>query len=122
MARGLASYDEILRLTVPEPDFSFRPSREEEALSLHRFGEPTEHRPHWLTPEERETLTRVASALTADGTLELSGIEVEIDFRTIILTGRVPGPSTKVRIEAIAVSVTGVDRVDNQLEVRSRNA
>ena len=114
------SYDEILRSTVVNPDGSFRPSRDEEQLSRHRFGEVTEHRPHRLSIEERDLLDRVYEALAADGALDLSAVEVDVDRRDIVLTGSVPGPSTKVRIAQIAAAIAGVDRVDNQLVVRSR--
>lgn len=113
------SYDEILRSTVVDPDMSFRPSRDEEELSQHRFGEVTEHRPHRLTVHERDLRARVYDALAADGALDLSGVELDVDRRQIILMGTVPGPSTKVRLAELASAVPGVDRVDNQLVVRS---
>lgn len=112
------SYDDILRATVVEPDLSFRPTREEEELSRHRFGAQTEHRPHRLTHEERELLARVRTALASETTLDLSGVEIEVDGRQVVLSGTVPGPATKVRIEDVVVEVDGVDSVDNQLYVR----
>jgi hypothetical protein len=117
--RTAATYDDILRATVPEPDGSFRPSREEEELSRHRFGAPTEHRPHPASPAELELLGRVRDALLADSTLDLSDVEVDVDHHQIVLLGTVPGPATKVRIEDIAGTVHGVEMVDNQLGIRS---
>jgi hypothetical protein len=114
-----ASYDEIQRRTVPEPDLGFKPTREEEALSRHRFGEPTEHRRRPLTIAERELLERVRAALEADGSLELSGVELDVDFRQVVLLGTVPGPATKVRIEELVATVDGVDAVDSQLVVQT---
>jgi hypothetical protein len=114
-----SSYDEILRRTVPNPDTSMRPSREEELLARHRFGEPTEHRPRPLTPSESVTLERVQRALILDPSVDLRHVSVNIDFRCAVLVGDVPGEATSVRIEEIAGSVEGVDTVDNQLVVRS---
>jgi hypothetical protein len=116
--RDLASYDDILRRTVPEPDLSFRPSRDEEKLSRHRFGVPTEHRVRPLSVLERRTLERVEVALDSDPTLDLSGVEIAIDGREIVLLGSVPGPSTSVRIEDIVGAIDGVDRIDNALVIR----
>ena len=96
-----------------------RPSREEEALAKHRFGEATEHRPRPLTPSERALLDRVRRALVADPRIDLRYVNVSVDFRTVVLTGDVPGEATSVRVEQIAGSVEGADTVDNQLVVRS---
>lgn len=121
--RGTAtSYDEIQRRTVPEPDLSFQPTRDERDLGRHRLGEATEHGQHALTREERELLDRVRAAVSADTTLELGAVELEIDGHTIVLKGSVPGPSTKVRIEDLAGAVAGVEQVDNQLVVGSPGA
>lgn len=116
--RTATSYDDILRATVPNPDSSFRPSREEEEMSRHRFGAPTEHRPHIASREELDLLRRVRVALAADNTIELSDVEVDVDGSQIILLGTVPGPATRVRIEDIVASVHGVELVDNQLGIR----
>jgi BON domain-containing protein len=114
-----SSYDEILRRTVPNPDSSMRPSREEELLAKHRFGEPTEHRPRPLTPSERALLDRVRRALMTDPGIDLRHVNVSVDFRCVVLTGDVPGDATSIRIEQIVGSLEGVDTVDNQLVVRS---
>ncbi len=96
-----------------------RPSREEELLAKHRFGEPTEHRPRPLTPSERALLDRVRIALVADPGIDLRHVNVGVDFRTVVLTGDVPGDATSIRIEQIVGSLEGVDQIDNQLVVRS---
>jgi len=114
-----SSYDEITRRTVPNPDSSMRPSREEEMLAKHRFGEATEHRPRPLTPSEQATLERVRRALIADPGLALRHVNVSMDGRCVVLTGDVPGEATSIRIQEIAASLEGVDTVDNQLVVRS---
>jgi hypothetical protein len=113
------SYDEISRRTVRRPDFSYRPTREEEQLSRHRFGAPTEHRPHWLTPEERELRDRVIHALAADPALDVSDVTVDVDDDEVVLVGSAPGPATVVRIEEIVAAMSGVASVDNQLIARS---
>ena len=120
--RTPTSYDEITRHTVANPDLSFRPTHEEEQLSRHRFGPPTEHRPHPLTPRERVLRDRVCYALAEDPRLDLSDVTVDVDDDEVVLLGTVPGPATAIRIEEIAASVPGAWRVDNQLIVRRRRA
>jgi hypothetical protein len=114
------SYDEIVRGTVRGPGLSQPPTHDEEQASRHRFGEATEHRPHTLSPYERELRDHVRDALAADPALDLSDVTVDVDRRDIVLTGTVPGPATAIRIEEIAAAITGVYGVDNQLIVRSR--
>lgn len=120
--RTPTSYDDIIRATVPDPVGSFRPSRAEEEMSRHRFGAPTEHRPHEASSEERDLLRRVRRALLADNTLDLSEVEVDVDGAQIILFGMVPGPATRARIEDVVSSIHGVELVDNQLVIRRRRA
>lgn len=114
-----SSYDEILRRTVVNTDTSMRPSREEEMLSRHRFGEATEHRPRPLTKTELELLDRVRRTLMADPGLDLTNVEITVDGRCVVLTGDVPGIATSIRIADLAGGLHGVDGVDNQLVVRS---
>lgn len=114
------SYDEIIRRTVVSPDLSYRASHEEEQRSRHRFGEPTEHRPHAMTAGERDLCERVVHCLAADSALDLTDVTIEIDRDEVVLLGTVPGPATAIRIEEIAAATRGVTRVDNQLIVRSR--
>jgi osmotically-inducible protein OsmY len=118
LRRVAKSYDEIARNTVRNPDTSFRPSQEEEQLARHRFGQPTEHRLHALSARESELLERVERALVADVNLDLEGVSVDIDDEEVVLTGRVPGPATAIRVQEIAGAVLGVRSVDNQLVVR----
>lgn len=115
------SYDEITRRTVANPDLSHRPTHEEERLSRHRFGPPTEHRPHSLSARERVVRDRVVAALRAEASLDLSDVTVDIDEAEVVLIGSVPGPATAIRIEEIAGAVAGVSRVDNQLVVRGEH-
>jgi osmotically-inducible protein OsmY len=115
-----SSYDEILRRTVVNTDTSMRPSREEELLARHRFGEATEHRPRPLTRAELDLLDRVRRTLTADPGLDLTNVDIAVDGRCVVLTGDVPGVATSVRIADLAGALPGVDGVDNQLVVRSR--
>ena len=120
--RSPTSYEEITRHHVANPDLSFRPSLEEEHLARHRFGQPTEHRPHPLTPRERVLRDRVCYALDSDPSLDLSDVTVDVDGREVVLVGSVPGPATALRIEEIAGAVPGAAHVDNQLVVRRRHA
>lgn len=115
------SYDEIVRETVRGAGLSRQPSQEEERLGRHRFGEPTEHRPHPLSPAERALRSRVRETLAADPALDLEEVQVEVDGHEVVLTGTVPGPATSVRIEDICAEIPGVDGVDNQLTIRSHH-
>ena len=101
------------------PDLSYRPTRDEEQASRHRFGAATEHPPHTISARERDLLDRVRDALAADPALDLADVSVDIDRDEVVLRGSVPGPASKVRIEEVAAAVRGVYRVDNQLIVRS---
>jgi len=87
-------------------------------MSRHRFGAPTEHRPHAASRFEIDLLDRVQRALLADNTIDLTDVEIEIDGSQVILLGMVPGPATRVRIEDIVASIHGVEQVDNQLVIR----
>jgi hypothetical protein len=120
--RTATSYDEILRFTVANPDLSFRPSREDERLSRHRFGEATEHRPRSLTAFEQRLLTRVIDALLAHPILDVSEVEIAVVGSEVILFGTVPGPGTAIRIEEVVGAVEGVLTVDNELLTRSPRA
>jgi osmotically-inducible protein OsmY len=114
-----SSYDEILRRTVVNTDTSMRPSRDEELLARHRFGEATEHRPRPLTRSELDLLDRVRRTLAADPGLDLTHVDITVDGRYVVLTGDVPGVATSIRIADLAAALPGVDGVDNQLVVRS---
>jgi osmotically-inducible protein OsmY len=117
MSRDPSSYDEIVRRTVPEPDGGKQPSKDEQDLARHRAGLAADHIPHPLSQAESATLSAAQHALAADPAIDMSRVRVGIDGRELILKGQVPGPSTKARIEDIAMKVDGVDRVDNQLAV-----
>lgn len=114
------SYDEIVRGTVPGAGGTTYPSHDDEQGARHRFGEPTEHRPHPMSPYERDLCQRVRDALAADPALDLSEVTIDVDLHEVVLTGYVPGPATAIRIEEIAAAIPGVSSVDNQLTVRSR--
>ncbi len=120
--RTPTSYDEIERSTVARPDFSFRPTHDEEQLSRHRFGASTEHPPHALSARERQLRDRVTHALAADPALDLGDVSIEVDGEEVVLRGTVPGPATAIRIEEIAAATPGALGIDNQLVVRSRRA
>ncbi len=114
------SYDEIIRSTVPGPGLTYPPAHDDEQGSRHRFGEPTEHRPHALSAYERDLRDRVRAAVAADPALDLSDVTIDVDRDQIVLVGSVPGPATSIRIEEIAAAVSGVSSIDNQLAVRGR--
>jgi osmotically-inducible protein OsmY len=119
MAGDSPSYDDIVRRTVLLPDTSREPSKDEEDVARHRAGAAADHIPHVRTPEELQTLEAVRRALTTEPSVDMDHVRIDIDGRELVLKGNVPGHATKERIEAIAKQVEGVERVDNQLAVRS---
>jgi osmotically-inducible protein OsmY len=66
--------------------------------------------------------TDVRMALTMEGDLDASDIDVDVDHttRVVSLTGFVPTAEQRTRAEEIARSRAEDYRIDNQLEVRAR--
>lgn len=102
------SYDEITRHTVPDPDSSFRPSREQEAAAL--LGGS-------MSPEEAELFTRIHEAFLQAPDVAVTGVVVDVDRTHVVLRGRVLDVASVQRLEDIAESVEGVTKVDNFLVV-----
>jgi osmotically-inducible protein OsmY len=117
--RNASSYDEIVRRTVPQPDASFRSTSDEEHLSRHRAGKAADHVAHAPTADEHATLAKVRATLAADPSIDLSNVSLMMDGRELVIKGNVPGPATSARIEDVAGHIDGVDRIDNQLAIRS---
>ncbi len=67
--------------------------------------------------DDRHLADRVARALRATGYGPLRDVAVSVHARAIILGGRVPSYHLKQVAQAAALSVPGIDRVVNDLEV-----
>lgn len=61
--------------------------------------------------------TVVANLLASSGKVDASGVSVTASGRTITLSGRVYSPEEIDRCAEIALSLAGVDAVDNRLEL-----
>lgn len=96
--RSPRSYDEITRRTVPEPDSSFRPAREDEGGAA----------------SDQELRERVADALIAMGFPEVG---IEVDHGRVTLRGWVRDLATASRIERIVAVTAPEARVDNRLHL-----
>lgn len=107
------SYDDIARATVPNPDGSTRPSREQIRTSRAAGGAPA----HAMTAEERSTVERIRTALANEGHTDTQHVEIVVQGTIALLRGTVPGPSTSARIEDVAGQVDGVTEVWNELEI-----
>ncbi len=106
MSTKSLTYDEITRRTVPEPDSSFRPTKEQEEAAYRGFRA--------TTPDEDLLASKVRAALAGH---DLSEITIEITGSNVALRGRVREVSAIASLEAQAASVEGVSHVDNHLVV-----
>lgn len=61
----------------------------------------------------------VSAGLARDPALSATRINVDTQAGTVTLRGPAPSAEAKARAETIARAVTGVSKVDNQLEVRA---
>lgn len=99
------SYDEITRSTVPDPDSSFRPSKEQEKEAKEGF--------RMLDEDEHALHDRVMAAVAG------TGADIEIDRNHVTLRGQVSNSADLTRIEDRVRAVEGVGSVKNDLVVRS---
>ncbi len=104
------SYDEITRATVPEPDSSWRPSKEQEKAAYEGYRA--------MDDQEQQLHRRVVRALTAAG-IDASAIEIEIDGDHVTLRGQVRDAATLTRIAQVVCEVDGVRAVLDQLVIRA---
>lgn len=65
--------------------------------------------------------TSVKAKLVADKVANLTRIDVDTTNRVVSLNGVVESPEQKTRAEQLAMQVSGVRRVDNNLQIQSRN-
>lgn len=90
------SYDDITRRTVPEPDSSFRPTKDQERAAFE--GERV------LSSDERALYDKVSNALRSSR-LDISEVSIEIDGTKVTLRGRVTDHHTLPLLENVVRDV-----------------
>lgn len=68
--------------------------------------------------EDQAIIAQVRGALWAAPDLDATGIAVDAYLKDVTLTGTVATPAQAAQAEALAAAVSGVDSVQNQLQVR----
>jgi osmotically-inducible protein OsmY len=106
--RGSRTYDEITRRTVPEPDSSFRPTKEQERQAFEGYRAMDE--------DEKALHARVMDALRDSG-LNWQNISVEVERDRVSVRGNVEDERDLARIPEIIRNVEGVGSVDDRLVV-----
>ncbi|HEY0250002.1 MAG TPA: hypothetical protein VGC41_00660 [Kofleriaceae bacterium] len=91
------SYDDITRATVPEPDSSFRPSKEQVQQAKDGFRA--------LDADEQALTERARTAVAAVA----SGVAVEVSRDTITVRGKVKDAETMQRVRDAVASLGSVD-------------
>src|SRR5690348_12864963 len=105
------SYDEIVRSTVPDPDSSVRPSKQQEKEAREGFRA--------LDANEQALHSRVVQALASAGG-DTSGVTVEVDGDLVRLSGQVPDSRLLRSVEDAVAGIPGVETIHNQVVVASR--
>ncbi len=108
----MTSYDDIVRRTVPNPDSSFRPSREQVEIAQRA---PADRPALAMSDDEQALHARVVAALRADPAVVANGVRVDVERTRVILSGGVAGPEMVQRVEQIAAAIDGVTDVENHL-------
>lgn len=63
----------------------------------------------------------VKAKLVADKAANLTRVDVDTTNKVVTLNGIVESPDEKLRAEQLAMQVAGVQRIDNNLQIQSRN-
>ncbi|MDQ3365097.1 MAG: BON domain-containing protein [Myxococcota bacterium] len=105
-----ASYDEIVRRTVPDPDTSMRPTAEQEQQAREGFRA--------IDADEQALQDRITDEL-ALAHVDLSGVTIEIDRTTAMLHGHAADVDAIRQIETAVSRVDGVSSVQNRLVVKA---
>ena len=98
------TYDDIVAQTVPDPDSSWRPTREQQREALARVP----------PPRDEALAVKVGEALRDIGA---GDVAFEVDGDRVILRGAVGDPRTLNRIEDAVREVDGVEEIDNRMHV-----
>lgn len=107
MANKPTTYDDITRKTVPEPDGSMRPTREQ--------VEKAYDGSHTRTVDDQRLASDVETALRqhADG----ARVTLEVRDGRVELSGRVAQSTSIYALEDLVRTVDGVTSIDNKLVV-----
>ena len=100
------SYDEIVRRTVPNPDSSWRPSREQEKYAQH----------HVLPPELQGICDDIHDALVAAG-IDANALRCIVDAEHVVVRGWAADRKSADHILEIVERVPGVKSVIDQITV-----
>jgi hypothetical protein len=98
------TYDEIVVQTVPEPDSSYRPTRDQRLEAMARVP----------PPRDEALAVKVGDALRELGADQIA---FEVDGDRVILRGAVADTRTFNRVEAAVREVDGVEEVDNRMHI-----
>lgn len=106
--RGSRTYDDITRATVPEPDSSMRPSKEQvrDAFSGYRAMDEDESALH----------ARVMDALRDSG-INWQAISIEVEGRRVAVRGTVDDDEALCRVPDLIRNVDGVESVNDRLVI-----
>jgi len=108
MSRTSRSYDEITRATVPEPDSSFRPTKEQERQAFEGYRA--------MDDDEKALHARVMDALRESG-MDWQNISIEVDRDTVSVRGSVEDEQDLARIPELIRGVDGVGEVVDRIVV-----
>lgn len=113
------TYDDIVRTTVPNPDSSHRPTRNEEHEAVEREAGP---RVHQATPDESDDATTesaVRDALASLGTADLADLDITIEGARLQIDGSVASKEDRDVIVRRLEGVPGVVAVIDTLRIRN---
>lgn len=107
MANKPTTYDDITRETVPNPDGSMRPTREQ----VERAYDGT----HTRTHDDQQLLAQVEAVLRTHA--DANRVQLEVRDGRVDLRGSVGAPGSLRDLEELVRDVPGVTEVDNKLVV-----
>ena len=102
------TYDEITRATVPEPDSSMRPSKEQVRNAFEGYRA--------LDEDESALHARVMDALRDCG-MNWQNVAVEVEGKRVSVRGTVDDDEALSRIPELIRNIDGVEAVDDRLVI-----
>jgi osmotically-inducible protein OsmY len=102
------TYDEITRQTVPDPDSSMRPTKEQERQAFEGYRAMDE--------DESALHARVMDALRNSG-INWQSITIEVEHDRVSVRGTVDDDRDLTRVPELIRGVEGVGSVDDRLVV-----
>lgn len=106
--RVFRTYDDITRATVPNPDSSMRPSKEQVRDAFEGYRA--------LDEDESALHARVMDALRDSG-MNWQNIAIEVDGKRVAVRGTVDDDESLNRIPDLIRTVDGVEAVDDRLVI-----